>query len=95
MTGTPKDRRPPTNAQMITWDELDKMTADNKYPPSARELKINLGWRSSSLILERLRAGIRYGRVVEIQNAAGPHYVPAWWWKMVSENVEKYYEQKS
>ena len=43
MTGTPKDRRPPTNAQMITWDELDKMTADNKYPPSARELKINLG----------------------------------------------------
>ncbi len=90
MTGA---RKQPTRYQVAAWDALDRMTAKNKFQPSARELMQALGCNSTSTIMERLYAGVRLGRVVMIRNGAGPHFVPAWWDRMVTENMSRYFSE--
>lgn len=88
----PRKAKSPTAGQVDTWNKLDAMTAERRNPPSVRELMIALGCSSTSLIFHRLQRGVTEGRVVRVDTGNVPCYVPAWWDKMVSENMEKYYE---
>ncbi len=81
-----------TKRQVDVLNTLDMLTYQNKRPPSLHELMQAVDAKSTSAVGYQLRAGVRIGRAVELRTAAGKKYVPAWWWKMVSENVEKYYE---
>lgn len=89
----PRKAKAPTAGQVDTWNKLDEMTAQRRNPPSVRELMIALGCSSTSLIFHRLQRGVTEGRVVRVDTGNVPRYVPAWWDKMVSENMEKYYEE--
>lgn len=85
--------KPPTPLQLLAWSKMDELTLKNKYPPSVRELMVALKWNSTSATFCRLERGVKDGRVVKI-NGSVPHYVPAWWHRMVVDNVEKYHDTK-
>jgi SOS-response transcriptional repressor LexA len=91
---TVKRQRPPTDKQKEAWDKLDAMTAERKNPPSVRELMLALGCSSTSIIFHRLQRGICEGRVIRVDSGSVPHFVPAWWSRMVHENMERYYGAK-
>lgn len=84
-------RQPPTELQLHLWSVMDRMTAENKRPPSIRELMVEAGASSTSSTIYRLDRGVREGRVIRTSCSIGHVYVPAWWQKMINENLEKYY----
>ncbi len=86
-------RQPPTPLQLHLWKVLDEMTARNRRPPTIRELKEETGSSSTSTTIYQLMRGIDAGRVVKITPEFGAQraYAPAWWAKMVEENLDKYY----
>lgn len=77
----------PSADQVAMWDALDRLTMENRRPPVIRELMQAVGKRSTSATIYKLARGIQFGRVSQIGN----HYVPAWWARMLNENMEKYY----
>ena len=81
----------PSADQVAMWDALDRLTLENQRPPVIRELMQAVGKRSTSATIYKLARGIQFGRVSQIGN----HYVPAWWAKMLHENMEKYYGNKN
>ena len=81
----------PTPLQIKAWDTLDALTAENKIPPSMTDLMAETGTTSTSVMKHRLDSGVRVGRIVGMKVRGGTKYVPAWWLRMVNENVNKYY----
>lgn len=87
----PITRRPPTPDQEATWDALDRLTLVQVVPPSIRELMRELGRASTSMTVYRLERGVEAGRVSRVHFKGRCHYVPAWWYRMVIENMKRYY----
>ncbi len=88
MTVKPKS---PTVAAVNVWDALDRITAKKKMPPTIREIMNATGSNSTSATLYKLERGIKANRVARIEAGASRCYVPAWWIKMIRENMRNYY----
>jgi hypothetical protein len=87
----PLTRRTPTPEQISTWDALDRLTLVQVVPPSIRDLMRELGRASTSMTVYRLERGIEAGRVSRVIVNGRRHYVPAWWRRMIVENMRNYY----
>ena len=87
-----RNRQSPTPLQLSLWKLLDELTAKNLRPPTIRELMLEAGAKSTSTIMHRLNRGVVAGRVTRCDKGDGTHvYVPAWWDRMITENVPVYF----
>lgn len=87
-----KKRQSPTPLQLQLWKVLDELTAKNLRPPTIRELMLEIGVNSTSTVMHRLNRGVVAGRVSKFDKGDGTHmYVPAWWDRMITENVPVYF----
>jgi len=84
--------RSPTPLQREAWSTLSRMTMEAKRPPSIRELMTETGQRSTSTMVSRLERGVKAGMVIKVPGAFGAQYAPAWWGRMIEDNIERYYE---
>lgn len=85
---------PPTQKQLAVWDALDRLSITELIPPSIIDLMVECDMTSKSVILARLKRGVIDGRVATIPTRGGMKYVPAWWYKMINQETENYYEEK-
>ena len=82
-----------TTKKMIEiWDMFDQVTIRDLRPPTIRELMDDLKVKSTSLVSYRLWRGVEVGLVCTYYDRWGRmHYAPAWWSRMVLENIERYH----
>jgi hypothetical protein len=85
---------PPTNKQLDVWDALDRLTITELMPPSIIDLMVECDMTSKSVILARLKRGVIDGRVATISTRGGTKYVPAWWFEMIRNETDNYYEER-
>lgn len=90
-----KKQPSPTPGQMMVWDALDRLTKCAPLPPSMTDLLEETGMTSTSVLKHRLDCGVRVGRVTKVPCRGGSKYVPAWYHRMIVENMDKYYKGKN
>lgn len=85
----------PSASALSVWDALDRLTVTHLRPPTIHEVMDYVGKRSTSVTIFHLDRGVKEGRVVRKRTRRGNTYMPTWYFKMLTENVTKYYGESN